>query len=96
MQRTLRADGVPASVTFASQPNPACRGYGADGDQAQRRHRLKRVSSPGHGPNIMITHPHGLPPGGGVQITAQFRHQGTRRLIGVSLGLVKATPGCTG
>lgn len=29
LQSTLRADGVPASVTFASQPNPACRPYPA-------------------------------------------------------------------
>jgi hypothetical protein len=27
LQSTLRADGVPASVTFAGQPNPACRPY---------------------------------------------------------------------
>jgi hypothetical protein len=27
LQSTLRADGVPASVTFLSQPNPACRLY---------------------------------------------------------------------
>ena len=27
LQSTLRADGVPASVTFASQENPACRPY---------------------------------------------------------------------
>ena len=27
LQSTLRADGVPASVTFASQQNPACRPY---------------------------------------------------------------------
>ncbi len=29
LQGTLRADGVPASVTFASQQNPACRPYPA-------------------------------------------------------------------
>lgn len=29
LQSTLRADGVPASVTFASQQNPACRPYPA-------------------------------------------------------------------
>lgn len=29
LQSTLRADGVPASVTFASQKNPACRSYPA-------------------------------------------------------------------
>jgi hypothetical protein len=27
LQRRLRADGVPASVTFTSQQNPACRSY---------------------------------------------------------------------
>ncbi|HUB41278.1 MAG TPA: hypothetical protein VMA72_20735 [Streptosporangiaceae bacterium] len=27
LQRKLRAEGVPASVTFASHPNPACRPY---------------------------------------------------------------------
>jgi hypothetical protein len=27
LQGTLRADGVPASVTFRNQPNPACRPY---------------------------------------------------------------------
>jgi hypothetical protein len=27
LQRTLRADGVPASVTFTSRQNPACRAY---------------------------------------------------------------------
>jgi hypothetical protein len=48
LQRTLRADGVPASVTFASQQNPACRPYPggtprnplADGPGT---HLLKRV-----------------------------------------------------
>jgi hypothetical protein len=27
LQRTLRADGIPASVTFSGQQNPACHGY---------------------------------------------------------------------
>ena len=27
LQSTLRADGVPASVTFGSEPNPSCREY---------------------------------------------------------------------
>ena len=30
LQRTLRADGVPASVTFLSQQDPACRPLGTD------------------------------------------------------------------
>jgi hypothetical protein len=44
LQATLRADGVPASVTFGGQPNPACQGYPFDGSPSQRRpadrHRL--------------------------------------------------------
>jgi hypothetical protein len=35
LQRTLRADGVPASVTFTGQQNPACQPYPASGRQAK-------------------------------------------------------------
>lgn len=34
LQRTLRADGVPASVTFAGQQNRACKPYNAGGRPA--------------------------------------------------------------
>jgi hypothetical protein len=46
LQSTLRADGVPASVTFASQQNPACRPYpgGTPGGQPpQGTPLLRRV-----------------------------------------------------
>jgi hypothetical protein len=46
LQRTLRADGVPASVTFASQQNPACQPYpgGTPGSLPRPATRLlKRV-----------------------------------------------------
>ena len=36
LQQRLRADGVPASVTFSSQQNPACQGYPGGGSQSQR------------------------------------------------------------
>jgi hypothetical protein len=39
LQSTLRADGVPASVTFASQPNPACRPYLQDPERPRRSGR---------------------------------------------------------
>ncbi len=45
LQRKLRADGVPASVRFASKPNPACHGYPGSGTQQQRRHLLGSVAS---------------------------------------------------
>jgi hypothetical protein len=45
LQRKLRADGVPASVTFASQKNPACRPYpaGAPGQPPHSTPLLHRV-----------------------------------------------------
>jgi hypothetical protein len=44
LQRTLRADGVPASVTFTSQQNPACRSYpGGTPGQAAGTPLLRRV-----------------------------------------------------
>jgi hypothetical protein len=35
LQRTLRAEGVPVSVTFTGQQNPACHPYPSSGDQAE-------------------------------------------------------------
>jgi hypothetical protein len=45
LQRRLRADGVPASVTFASQQNPACRPYpgGTPGQPPRSTPLLRRV-----------------------------------------------------
>jgi hypothetical protein len=48
LQSTLRADGVPASVTFAGQPNTACQPYpggtpGNLGNAGPATHLLKRV-----------------------------------------------------
>ena len=38
LQRTLRADGVPVSVTFTGQANPACQPYGSGGGQLLATH----------------------------------------------------------
>ena len=58
LQRTLRADGVPASVTFLGHPNPACHRYAGAG----------------------------------------FKHSqaGRSGSIALTIGLVQASPGCTG
>ncbi len=97
LQRTLRADGVPASVTFTGQQNPACLGYPGGGSQSQRRHLLSSVVTPAGGRNAMVIHPSALPSGGGLQIDALFRHyQGPRGSFQVGVGLVQASPQCTG
>jgi hypothetical protein len=81
LQGTLRADGVPASVTFQGQQNPACQAYPmppADQPIARAlRHGgfpstpLSRVlGSPFHNPlgDAMVIHPAALPSGAGLQI----------------------------
>ena len=100
LQRTLRADGVPASVTFIGQPNPACHGYPGRGDQSQRRQLLKRVYTPLPGNDnvkVVVIHPSGLPAGGGVLIAAGFPSQAPHAgSVALTLGLLQASPQCTG
>ena len=97
LQHTLRADGVPASVTFTGQPNPACQGYPGGGSQSQRRHLLSSVAPPAGGRNVMVIHPSALPSGAGLQIDALFQHYpGPRGSFQVGVGLVQASRQCTG
>ncbi len=97
LQRRLRADGVPASVTFTGQQNPACQGYPGGGSQSQRRHLLSSVVPlPSGGRDAMIIHPSALPSGAGLQIYALFQHYWPRGSFQVAVGLVQASPQCTG
>ena len=97
LQHTLRADGVPASVTFTGQRNPACQGYPGGGSQSQRRHLLSSVAAPAGGRNAMVIHPSALPSGAGLQIGALFQHYpGPRGSFQVGVGLVQASSQCTG
>ena len=106
----LRADGVPASVTFTGHQNPACQPYPSSGSQAQ--------PSPGHPfggpmagvvprdflnnpkqayttPHALVIDPSALPSGAGLQIWTS----GTPGVAGnfqLNLSLVQASPQCTG
>ena len=96
LQHTLRADGVPASVTFTGQRNPACQGYPGGGSQSQRRHLLSSVATPAGGRNAMVIHPSALPSDAGLQIDALFQHYpGPRGSFQVGVGLVQASRQCT-
>ena len=96
LQRTLRADGVPASVTFTGQANPACQPYGSGGS-----HLLKSMVTalPGHGNlRVLVIHPAAFPAGAGLAIAAGHPGQSPRG-GGVELTIgppVKASPQCTG
>jgi hypothetical protein len=96
LQRRLRADGVPATVAFTGQQNPACQGYPGGGSQGQRRNLLSGVVTPAGGGGMVI-HPAALPSGAGLQIYTLFQHYpGSRGSYQVAVGLVQASPQCTG
>ena len=87
LQRRLRADGVPASVTFFGYQPRSC-------------HRYPRMSAVlmaevfgGHGPPLVI-HPGALPHGAGIQLNPGHYPHGAP--IALAAGLVRASPGCTG
>ena len=92
LQRTLRADGIPASVTFAGHPNPACRPY---------LHRLRHgvaieVAPIYRAPNVLIFHPSDLPPGAGWQIVSGFNLPHHPGIDVFSPIMVYASSQCTG
>jgi hypothetical protein len=101
LQRTLRADGVPVSVTFIGQANPACQPYNSGGSRGQHRHLLTSMVTalPGHGNlRVLVIHPAAFPAGAGLAIAAGHPQQSPRG-GGVELTIgppVKASPQCTG
>jgi hypothetical protein len=90
LQARLRADGVPASVTFTGQQNPACQPY------PYRTGHLGRVVSvrlEGRR-SLTIIHLSALPSGAGLRFASSVQHQGT--VADVDLELVQASPPRTG
>jgi hypothetical protein len=90
LQARLRTDGVPASVTFTGQRNPACQPYpyhpGLTG-------KVVSVRPEGQRP-LTIINPSALPRGAGLQFVSSAPRQGT--VAGVGVDLVQASPQCTG
>jgi hypothetical protein len=111
LQRELRADGVPASVTLAGQQNRACRPYPASPALRKRvlsitvdvipmRHQGPPPSTSPPQPNLVLVfhiNPRALPAGTGVQIATSFTpvRPGLAR-ASLGSGLVYASPRCTG
>ena len=89
LQRRLRADGVPATVTFFGGTTPrSCRGYPLSDALINRVFTGRTVG----GFPVMIIHPSALPGGAGVQINPPVQ----QHTIRVAIGLVQASPRCTG
>ena len=73
LQSTLRADGVPASVTSLAQHDPSCRPYPMT--QALFKSIYQAQNAAGSGNTILIINPSALPSGAGVQIEAATGQQ---------------------
>jgi len=79
LQSTLRADGVPASVTVPGHPDPWCRPYPVSQALFTSVYHADRTSASGD--TVLIIHPSALPSGAGVQIGATVgRNAGGRGL----------------
>ena len=101
LQSRLRADGVPATVTFLSQLNPACHpwpGAAMEGMHTPAGNTLFNKVFPPHPgpPGVVVIRPSALPRDGGVQLAASFGGPGPRAYITIGAGLVQASPECTG
>ena len=86
LQRTLRADGVPATVTFFGQEPRACRNYPLD---PALLHRIFGFNQP-----PLVIHASALPDGTGVQLNPGHYPPGGP--IALAVGLVHASQRCTG
>jgi hypothetical protein len=106
LQRTLRADGVPVSVTFAGQQNPACQPYPSGGSQAFRPFGprpgpldgFRFVGNPKGAfetQYALVIDPSALPHGAGLQIWVSGTPGGADNFQ-LDMSLVKASPQCTG
>ncbi len=103
LQRTLRKDGVPASVAFVSDTNLACRYFGPE-DLVHKvfsfQTKLIRVHSARIRVFVIVIHPSALPSSAGVQIidgvgqVRHTRHRTAQAMTGVRV--VHASPRCTG
>jgi hypothetical protein len=110
LQATLRADGVPASVTFTGRPNPACQTYTFSGSPSTPPGQpfggplsgllngfsfLHNPKSAYNSPYALVVNPSKLPSGTGIQIFTS----GTPGAAGnfqLTVGLVHTSPQCTG
>jgi len=90
LQRTLRADGVPASVTFFGQENGSCQRY-TKGDETGLIGKV--FSQPPGQINSAVIRPSAIPRGAGVQISPNVSGG---QVPAIAVGIVDASPQCTG
>jgi hypothetical protein len=110
LQATLRADGVPASVSFTGQPNPACQTYTFSSSPSTAPGQpfggpvsgllngysfLHNPKSAYESSYALVINPAKLPSGAGVQIFTSGTPGGADNFQ-LAVGLVHTSPQCTG
>jgi hypothetical protein len=98
LQATLRADGVPASVSFGNGQQTACLPYPGGGFTTSANPTLINSvfpPSPGPGPGVSIN-PSALPSGTGVLLAFLQRSQNGVPAIQIEAAVVQASQQCTG
>jgi hypothetical protein len=106
LQRTLRADGVPVSVTFTGQQNPACQPYSSSGSTAfwpfgpatgplDGSRFIHHPQDAFTTPYALVIDPTALPSGAGLQIWTSGT-PGAADNFQLHVSLVRASPQCTG
>jgi hypothetical protein len=106
LQQTLRADGVPVSVTFTGQQDTACQPYHVSAGQAFWPYGSRPGPLDGSGfinhpegayttPYAFVIDPSALPSGAGLQIWTSGT-QGAADNFQLHVTLVKTSPQCTG
>lgn len=77
LQNTLRADGVPASVTSVASPDPSCRPYPMTQALFTSVYQAQKVT--GAGTTVLTINPSALPSGAGVRLGAASGRQAEDR-----------------
>ena len=103
LERTLRADGLPASVTFFDQLNSACHAYPYRNANSPEPFTALLGGAP-DAPDVpnttLVIHLKAMPPGSGLQIAVRAlppQSSGPSDIQPeVEVGLVEASPQCTG
>jgi hypothetical protein len=106
LQQTLRADGVPASVTFTGHQNPACKSYisggrrafwpfGASSGPLSGRTFLHHVQSAYSSPYALVIDPAALPADAELQIWVSGT-PGAADNFQLNVDLVQASAQCPG
>jgi len=96
LQSKLRADGIPASVTFLDQQNPSCRPYHAGQALLNKVFPDSYRPGPPPGPGAAIViDPQALPGDAGVQLGGSFSEPPAMSEVAAPV-LVYASPQCTG